>query len=415
MRVFLSLLLLEAFINVVFEGQINREIFALIYILINSLAIMGWFYIKAKNKTIFLILMFGFLIRLAALWYDQSIGLLPFNTGDAYKFHELAVETANALPDVMLEHFTGFYSQVLGVVYYFFGPYRFFGQYLNVVFVVLAGTKLIDIANLLKLKDKNTELMVALWLFMPIPFLMGYALIREGSMYYLIMLGVYHFLKWFEKYNPIYILLTILPIYMASLYHEGALYILPPMIYAFIFYDRKKERIKFNSINIICIVVAVIAAIFIVTANQEEFLGKTNAETGGGSSYLTALEINNPMQFIMFAPIKGFYLLYSPMPWLIRGGLDIPTFVLDTCLWGYATYNILKNFKKVDTKYKMLFLGIFVAGMIYGMGTHNTGTAIRHRNKFMSLMLISYIGTKDKYIDGKEEKEKEEKEGEMVW
>ena len=52
MRVFLSLLLLEAFINVVFEGQINREIFALIYILINSLAIMGWFYIKSKNKTI---------------------------------------------------------------------------------------------------------------------------------------------------------------------------------------------------------------------------------------------------------------------------------------------------------------------------------------------------------------------------
>ena len=85
--------------------------------------------------------------------------------------------------------------------------------------------------------------MVALWLFMPIPFLMGYALIREGSMYYLIMLGVYYFLKWFEKYNPIYILLTIVPIYIASLYHEGALYILPPMIYAFIFYDRKKERI----------------------------------------------------------------------------------------------------------------------------------------------------------------------------
>ena len=185
------------------------------------------------------------------------------------------------------------------------------------------------------------------------------------------------------------------------------------MIYAFIFYDRKKERIKFNAANIICLVVAVIGAIVIVTTNQEEFLGKTNAETGGGSSYLTALEINNPMQFIMFAPIKGFYLLYSPMPWLIRGGLDIPTFLFDTCLWGYATYNILKNFRKIDTKYKMLFLAIFVAGMIYGMGTHNTGTAMRHRNKFMSLMLISYIATKDKFIDGKKEEEKE-KEGEQV-
>lgn len=406
MRIFLPLLLLEAFINVVFNEQINRETFAVVYILINSLALIGWFVKKSKNKTIFMILTFGLLIRLAALWYDQSVALLPFNTGDSYKFHELAVETAEALPDVLLEHFTGFYSQVLGVVYYFFGPYRFFGQYLNVVFVVLAATKLIDIAELLKIKDKNTILMISLWLFMPIPFLMGYALIREGSMYYLIVLGVYHFLKWFEKYNPIYIVLTILPIYIASLYHEGALYILPAMIYAFLFYDKKKEKINFNFINIMFLIVAVIGAIIIVTQNADSFIDKTNAETGGGSTYLAALEINNPIEFIMYAPIKGFYLLYSPMPWLIRGGLDILTFVFDTCLWGYATYNILRNFRKIDTKYKMLFLAIFVAGMVYGMGTHNTGTAMRHRNKFMSLMLISYIGVKDKYIDSKKEQEK---------
>lgn len=413
MRVFLPLLLLEAFINVIFEGQIDREIFAIIYILINSLAIMGWFYFKSKNKTIFMILMFGFLIRLAALWYDQSISLLPFNTGDAYKFHELGVETANALPEVMLEHFTGFYSQVLGVVYYFFGPYRFFGQYLNVVFIVLAATKLVDIANLIKLKDKNTEIMIALWLFMPIPFLMGYALLREGSMYYLIVLGVYYYLKWFEKYNPIYVVLTILPIYIASLYHEGALYIIPPMLYVFLFYDRKNERINFNFINIAFLTIAIIGAVLIVTQNADKFLEKTNAETGGGSTYLSSLEINNPLQFIMFAPIKGIYLLYSPMPWLVRGGLDIPTFLLDTCLWAYATYSIIRNFRRVDTKYKILFLAIFVAGMVYGMGTHNTGTAIRHRNKFMSLMLVSYMGVKDKYLD-EEKNNNEEKEGELV-
>ena len=54
----------------------------------------------------------------------------------------------------------------------------------------------------------------------------------------------------------------------------------------------------------------------------------------------------------------------------------------------------------------MLFLAIFVAGMIYGMGTHNTGTAMRHRNKFMSLMLISYIGVKDKFLDEDKKVEK---------
>lgn len=412
MRIFLPLLLLEAFINVVFNEQINRETFAVVYILINSLALIGWFVKKSKNKAIFMVLTFGLLIRLAALWYDQSISLLPFNTADAYKFHELAVETAEALPDVLLEHFTGFYSQVLGVIYYFFGPYRFFGQYLNIVFVVLAATKLIDIAEPLKLKDKNILLMVSLWLFMPIPFLMGYALIREGSIYYFIVLGVYYFLKWFEKYNPIYILLTMVSIYIASLYHGGVIAILAPMIYVFLFYDKKKEKIKINFISIMFLIVAVIGAIMIVTQNADSFIDKTNAETGGGSTYLAALEINNPIEFIMYAPIKEFYLLYSPMPWLIRGGLDILTFIFDTCLWGYATYIILKNFRKIDTKYKILFLSIFIAGMVYGMGTHNTGTAIRHRNKFTSLMIVSYIGVKDKYIDSKR-REKEE-EGELV-
>lgn len=411
MRVFLPLLILEAFINVVFKEQINRELFAVIYILINSVALMVWFAIKSNNKTIFMILTFGLLIRLVALIYDQSVTLLPFNNADAYKFHELAVETAEALPDILLQHFTGFYSQVLGIIYYFFGPYRFWGQYLNVVLVVLAATKLIDIAELLKIKDINAALMIGLWLFMPIPFLMGYALIREGSMYYFIVLGIYYFLKWFEKCNPAYIILTIIPIYIASCYHEGAIVIVVPMLYAFLFYDKKKERIKFNFINIAFLTVAIIGAIVIVTQNSDSFIDKTNAETGGGSSYLTALEINNPLQFIMYAPIKGFYLLYSPMPWLVRGGLDIATFMFDTCLWIYATYNILRNFRKVDTKYKILFIAIFVAGMVYGMGTHNTGTAIRHRNKFMSLMLVSYIGVKDKYLDSKKE---EEKEGEFI-
>lgn len=400
MRVFLPLILLEAFINIVFEGQIDREVFAIIYILINSLAIMWWFYYKSKNKTIFMVLMFGFLIRLAALWYDQSVALLPFNNADAMLFHNYAVKTAEALPNELLVFFNGFYTQFLGVIYYLFGPYRFWGQYLNIVFVVLAATKLIDIANLMKIKDKNIAIMITLWLFMPIPFLMGYALIREGSMYYLIMLGVYNYLKWFEKYNPIYVIFTIIPIYLASLYHEGALYILPTMLYIFLFYDKKREKIKFNFINITFLIIAVIGAIIIVTQNADKFLEKTNAETGGGSTYLASLEINNPLQFIMFAPIKGIYLLYSPMPWLVRGGLDIPTFLFDTCLWGYATYNIVKNFREIDTKYKMLFLAIFLAGMIFGMGTHNTGTAIRHRNKFMGLLLVSYIIVKDKHIDG---------------
>ena len=88
--------------------------------LVNSFILIGWFRIKSKEKTMFIILTLGFLIRMAALFYDRNIAWLPFNTADAQKFQRFAVETANALPDVMISHYTGVYSQVLGVIYYVF-------------------------------------------------------------------------------------------------------------------------------------------------------------------------------------------------------------------------------------------------------------------------------------------------------
>ena len=77
---------------------------------------------------------------MAALFYDRKISVLPFNTMDANAFHKLAVETANALPSVLLDTYTGVYSQVLGVIYYIFGTPQYWGHYLNIVFVMLAGT-----------------------------------------------------------------------------------------------------------------------------------------------------------------------------------------------------------------------------------------------------------------------------------
>lgn len=396
MRIFLPVFLFEGFLSIVLKDYVNSELLVLIYIFINSAVLIFWFAKKSANKTIFYILVGGLLIRLLGLIYDQGVSRLPFNTGDAYKFHELAVETANALPAKLLEHFTGVYSQVLGVIYYIFGPYSFLGNFLNIVFIMLAATKIIDIANLLKFKIRNTEILILLWVFMPIPFLMGYALLREGSIYYFMVLSVYCFLKWFHKYNPMYIVATLGSIFLASLYHEAIFIVLVPFIYTFIFYSKKDKKINMNFINIACITIVLVVGVIYISENGEELFSKTNAETGGGSSYLTSLEITNPVEFMMFAPIKGFYLLFSPMPWLVRGGMDLLTFILDTAIWGGATFYIVKNFKRTETKFKMLLLATILAGLVFGMGTHNTGTAIRHRNKFLSLILVSYIGVKDK-------------------
>ena len=397
MRYYLILLLAEGFISFTTQDILDRELLALVYIVLNVLFFILYFYRKSDDKTLFMILVGGLMLRMAALYYDRTVAWLPFNTTDAQRFHELSVETANALPDVLLEHFTGFYSQVLGVIYYIFGPYQFWGHFLNISFVMLAATKLLDIADLMKLTLTNKKIMSFIWMFAPIPFLMSYALLREGSMYYFVVLSIYYFLKWTKDYRVFNIIMAVLSVYIGSKYHEGLIAVAVPYLYAFIFYDRQKNKIKMNGLNIACLTTAFILFLaFIGSEAGQEYIEKTNAETGGGSAYLTNLKVETPIEFLFAGPIKAVFLVYSPMPWLVRNPMDIITLLLDSSLWIYTTYLFVKNYKTIDSRYKLLMLSIILGGFVYGMGTLNTGTAIRHRNKLMSFTLVLMMAIKNK-------------------
>ena len=397
MRYYLILLLAEGFISFTTQDILDRELLALVYIVLNVLFFILYFYRKSDDKTLFMILVGGLMLRMAALYYDRTVAWLPFNTTDAQRFHELSVETANALPDVLLEHFTGFYSQVLGVIYYIFGPYQFWGQFLNISFVMLAATKLLDIADLMKLTLTNKKIMSFIWMFAPIPFLMSYALLREGSMYYFVVLSIYYFLMWTKDYRLFNIIMAVLSVYNGSKYHEGLIAVAVPYLYAFIFYDRQKNKIKMNGLNITCITTAFILFLgFIGSEAGQEYIQKTNAETGGGSAYLTNLKVETPIEFLFAGPIKAVFLVYSPMPWLVRNPMDIITLLLDSSLWIYTTYLFVKNYKTIDSRYKLLMLSIILGGFVYGMGTLNTGTAIRHRNKLMAFTLVLMMAIKNK-------------------
>ena len=397
MRYYLILLLAEGFISFTTQDILDRELLALVYIVLNVLFFILYFYRKSEDKTLFMILVGGLMLRMAALYYDRNVAWLPFNTTDAQRFHELSVETANALPDVLLEHFTGFYSQVLGVIYYIFGPYQFWGHFLNISFVMLAATKLLDIADLMKLTLTNKKIMSFIWMFAPIPFLMSYALLREGSMYYFVVLSIYYFLKWTKDYRLFNIIMAVLSVYIGSKYHEGLIAVAVPYLYAFIFYDRQKNKIKMNGLNIACLTTAFILFLaFIGSEAGQEYIQKTNAETGGGSAYLTNLKVETPIEFLFAGPIKAVFLVYSPMPWLVRNPMDIITLLLDSSLWIYTTYLFVKNYKTIDSRYKLLMLCIILGGFVYGMGTLNTGTAIRHRNKLMAFTLVLMMAIKNK-------------------
>ena len=148
--------------------------------------------------------------------------------------------------------------------------------------------------------------------------------------------------------------MAVLSVYIGSKYHEGLIAVAVPYLYAFIFYDRQKNKIKMNGLNITCITTAFILFLaFIGSEAGQEYIQKTNAETGGGSAYLTNLKVETPLDFLFAGPIKAVFLVYSPMPWLVRNPMDIITLLLDSSLWIYTTYSFVKNYKTIDSRYKL--------------------------------------------------------------
>ena len=73
MRYYLILLLAEGFISLTMQHVIDREVLALIYIALNVLFFIFHFYKKSDDKVMFMILVGGLMLRMAALYYDRTV------------------------------------------------------------------------------------------------------------------------------------------------------------------------------------------------------------------------------------------------------------------------------------------------------------------------------------------------------
>ena len=183
---------------------------------------------------------------------------------------------------------------------------------------------------------------------------------------------------------------------MGGKYHSGVMVVVVPYIYYFIFYSRKKKQISFNIINKLVIIAGIVGALLYLQGAGDEIYGKATADTGGGSAYLTNIEMNNPVDLMIWGPVKEIFLLFSPMPWLVRGVLDLETLMFDSTIFVFGMYLMARYFRTMESKVKALVLVLLLGGFVFGLGSLNTGTAMRHRNKFTSLVLVSGIYVIDK-------------------
>ena len=360
---------------------------------------------KAEFSTI---IMLGLLLRLALMIVDlYHIFPVLYSGDDTERFHQVAVFNRWSSEEVVVTNYTKF----LTIVYSFFwesNP-RMVAQFINVLF----GTGVILIVRqcllMLPVAYKTQKLIMLFVSFMPNVVIFSAILLREAWIEFFSALSLLFFLRWFlaRGYAIFNMFFSIVCVFFAAYMHAGVIGLGLGYMLAYTMHSPKYVSDKMTFSNLLSIVMAVGLIMFFLTsintfggkfANVEmtdEYMVEelTTASSRGGSNYMSWLNTSSLIVGIVTMPLRMFFFLFSPIPPYMRGLSDVFAFVCDGFIYLYLMWHIMRA-RLRDPKMKrlrtILFTSILITTMIFGLGTSTSGTAMRHRAKYLSVIVLTY-------------------------
>lgn len=380
--------------------HISPTIYALPIIAVHSIIMLSYC-LTRKDRRIAIILAVGLALRLVLLFVDFfHIIPIPNSGADTEAFHYIAMRYYNGLPYDTTSHF----PTVIALVYNITYASRLLVQYINIIFGMGILILIYKSLRLLQINEKAMFIAVIVIALLPNAIIFSGILLREAWVEFFVAVSVFYMVKWFVEGKPINILACIGALLAAAYMHAGILGLFLGYIAAFLFYNPATGRVTFTSSSVISMII--IVGIWLVIADSfqmftgkfnnydfesdDDFIRRANASTGN-SGYLEWINANSAAQGLLFAPLKMFYFLFSPLPTEWRRASDIVGFAIDgvwylwMCwvLWKYRPGNHL-NLKR------FIVLGLLCSVFIFGYGTFNAGTAFRHRAKLLSVIAIPF-------------------------
>ncbi len=366
------------------------------------------------DSNIRLILTIALVLRLGLALCQAYILPLPGSTADAVTFERMGWETAQfwlGSSEVPVK-LTGayIYSGLIGVFYYIFGRVAFIPQLVNVFLGV--GIVFVVYKLTLAISDSKGISQVAAFAIALFPTLNLYSaiLLRENTIVFFTAISIYCFVLWLRGGAVLNILLALLCLVTASALH-GAI-ILIGLVYSLflLFYNphNKQWSVSGPKLLIGMIILIILFGIFgdvlrnklpsdmTLLFSPEYLAARTASAARNRAAYLEGLVPTSITSLIIYTPLRAFYFFFSPLPWMISNSADLVGF-LDAFLYGvfflYAAVGLLQIRKKDKNTSVALLLIMIIFTVAFAWGTSNYGTAIRHRQKIVWLMIsLASIG-----------------------
>jgi len=355
------------------------------------------------------ILLFAFILRAFFAYFQRFVAPLPDSLSDALGFEKTGWEVAQSwlfntpldLPELPP------YPKIIGVLYYFFGRAPLVAQFFNVflgTFIVFLVYKI----TLTLFENKQiAQTSAKLCAIFPAFNLYSAILLRESLIVFFFSLSFLFFIFWLKKRNFKDFFLSIVFIFISSIFHGAVILIGFIYIFFFTFYNLKKQKWEiwgprlFGGIILLLIIYSLFYGNFqnkvpkISEIRPELLTKKIEAVAKGRTMYLKNLYPKNYFDILWQTPIRILPFYFGPPFWNVKEGLDLLGF-LDGLLYLILFALVFKSLLKIKKENKALFwLFLFILiifSITFAWGTSNYGTALRHRQKiaFILIALASF-------------------------
>ena len=364
-----------------------------IVVVVITAAVLAWIWWKADRPTA-IILTAAYLVRLLVFYVDiYQLVANPFSGEDTENFHAAAIAFLSENGPIKTN-----YTYVLAAIYRVFGSYgRFAAQFLNVL--MSFGTVLLSCwaLRMMEIPRKWRMIAVSVVAFMPVTVCLSGILLRESWIQFFLMFSVCCFIRWYLRGGVWNEVACMGATFAAMLMHAGCVGALAVYMFGFLVCRTWKTDGVRTYVLTVCVMVLFLLPMLVF---PELLLAKfVNAADSGldivpvvaGSTYLLWMQKLGVGLRLLLSPVRMFYLLFSPLPFDWRGLSDVAVFCVDSLVYIVLVVLMFRPPLLGGAAQLKRFLGyaVLVLTFVFALGTTNAGTAVRHRAKFLPVLVLA--------------------------
>jgi hypothetical protein len=368
--------------------------------------VLMWKHVRSDRKLV-LAIWFCILLHHVVAFLNAYVGVVVGADMDAATFHQVG-KTLAVLPEPVWLFGIGnglvTYTNSLGLLYRTFGASLIFGGELSVLAFTMSCVVLVKLVDLLDLRRFRVGI-ILLFGLLPSAVIFRSVTLRESWQALFFLLSIYWAIRLQKRPGVLIVSFLLMSVLCLSVLHNSlskyATFLIVISVYWVIF-SRKKGirwerhvRFLFAGLLVACVIISSQKMGWFMPLGEElegiEAFRKMAAQHPGRTTYGIMLDTSSVLGLVKTMPMIFVQYMFAPFPWQIENVADIHAMLesmLRFLLLFFAVSSWRRSSGEVRSCYGFLFIVVLAMEFMWGLGTINWGTAIRHHVPGCSVIVL---------------------------